>query len=109
VGLPDVFVVEVMVTKTTDDPPLRVYHTKVSNGRGDWQETYGSREQLQAHLRGLEVMLHMTGYQVALLGWDQPDNWDRPAGRRWTIPLIGSNCDPLIEGLDHDGAALPGV
>lgn len=103
---PDVFVVEVRVTKTTDDPPLRVYHTNLCNA--NWPETWGSREQLQAYLRGLETMLRMTGYQVALLGWNQPDNWDLPAGRRWIIPLLGQG-DPKIEDLDHDGAVLPGV
>lgn len=105
---PDVFVVEVRVRKTDDDPPLRVYHTEVRDGEGVWQETFGSREQLQSFLLGLKTMLYMTGYQYGLLEWGQPDNWSLPAGRRWTIPLLGKG-ETKIEELDQDGAVLPGV
>lgn len=102
---PDVFVVEVRVRKTDDDPPLRVYHTEVRDGEGVWQETFGSREQLEAYLRGLNTILFQSGYLAHLLGWHQPDSWQLPAGRRWTIPLVGQG-EPKTEDLDHEGKVM---
>ena len=81
------FILEVKRVRSETDPSIPLFLATFSEeGRegGIWPETFGSKEQLDAFLRGLEISLRMLGYPTHL-HWHIPDTWHEPRGVRWRI------------------------
>lgn len=47
-----------------DDPPIQIYHVELSHGNGIWTETFGSKEQLDAFMKGLQAASGMAGFEL---------------------------------------------
>lgn len=47
-----------------DDPSIEIYHVELSHKDGIWTETFGSKEQLNAFMRGLEAASGMVGFTL---------------------------------------------
>ena len=102
---PSWFVVEARRKKLEEDPPISYYSLQVkADGDQLWPETYGSREQLQAFLKGFSCALYMAGYAAIGISWDIPEQWSEPTGLRWTIPRMGAM--PQVEQLDSEGQVV---
>ena len=84
------------------DPSIQVFHTVV-RAQGTWEETHGSRQQLQSYLLGLKTALVMLGFPAHLLSWDIPEQWNEPTGRRWTLQPGGTG---EAEDLDSQDNAI---
>lgn len=59
--------IRIEVKKAGDDPPIDIYHVELSVPSGIWTETFGSKEQLKAFMRGLEAASGMTGFKLVEL------------------------------------------
>ncbi len=87
---PDIITIEVVKSKAGEDPAIDIFRVVLtSEEQGEWPETFGSREQLQAHLLGLQAALRMTGYPATMISWDFPRQWEQPSGKRWTMARSG--------------------
>jgi hypothetical protein len=95
-------VVQVQAVKAGDDPPVTVFRLSLTDRGGTWKEAFGSREQLQACLRGMTMMLRNCGYH-GHLAWSLPETFHEPSGMRWTC-THGELIE--IEELDSDGNIL---
>lgn len=54
------------------DPSITIYHVVLENQDDIWEETYGSREQLDAFLRGLRATCSLFGIHLAELEVPRP-------------------------------------
>ena len=100
--LPERFIVEARSMRV-GDPSIRIFHTKVTAGARISEETHGSKQQLQSFLEGMKSALWMVGYASHMLGWEIPDHWVEPSGRRWTMPREGIG---EVEELDSEGQVI---
>ena len=44
-----------------EDPPIVIYHVEIKNETGVWTETFGSRAELDAFVKGLKAAAEMAG------------------------------------------------
>lgn len=56
--------VEVRPLTVGDDPSIEIYHVELSHETGIWTETFGSKEQLEAFLKGLRAASGMVGFSL---------------------------------------------
>ena len=105
----DEITIEVQARYVDEDPKILVYHVETVYGgpqpgvSGLYTEGFGSVEQLQAYLKGAEMVLTAMGYMVPSLGWHGYPGSRNPRGRRWKISrsrLI------VAEDLDEDGNVI---
>lgn len=47
-----------------DDPEIEIYHVELSHEGGMWTETFGSKELLDAFLKGLRAASGMMGFEL---------------------------------------------
>ena len=97
---PKVRIVEVTKEKVGEGPQIDIFRVILSDEHGDWPETIGSLEQLQAFLLGTKITLHMDGYPSHSVGWEIPKHWLQPSGKRWTMEQGG---DLRTEDLTANG------
>jgi len=46
------------------DPPIEVFNVELTKKGGCWMETWGSKDQLQAFLKGIEAGLGIVGFII---------------------------------------------
>jgi hypothetical protein len=101
---PDQIVLEIRAEKAGGDPTIRIYHVlAVIEGLGEWPETFGSLEQLDAYLKGITTILGLLRFGMGSITWDLPRQWEEPSGLRWTIPNQGI---PIREALNSSGEVI---
>lgn len=59
--------IEITIQKSkTGDPAIFIWRVELRHGNGIWPETYGSKELLEAYLRGVKASLFFTDYQAQI-------------------------------------------
>jgi len=71
--------IEILTTKVPLDPPITIYEVVVTNETGEWREAFGSRELVDAFLRGVRA-------EAATLGDLSVDTLVEPTEKVWRIP-----------------------
>lgn len=77
-------VVEARAIKAGEDPQITIFHVSIDDGKRGWTDTLGSRELLQAFLKGITATLAFTGL-AGILIWNLPETFGEPSGLRWTL------------------------
>lgn len=58
--------VEIRSLTVGDDPSIEIYHVELSHETGRWTETFGSKEQLDAFMKGLRASAGMIGFSLVI-------------------------------------------
>ena len=68
------------------DPSLMVYEVELQNDRGVWRETYGSRQEVDRFLRGVEA-----GYNLS-------------TGRFLRLPMVPNHPEETTDAYTKDSS-----
>jgi hypothetical protein len=96
------FTLTVKSSRVDADPAITIFHALLESSRGVWPETFGSVDQLQMFLKGLNVAFSQVGV-FTHFGWHIPDTFSEPSGLRWTISKDGL---PVQEELRSTGEVI---
>ena len=72
-------------------------------GKGTWDEAFGSVSELRSYLRGLVTALSLSGYPASIMDWTISEHWGEPSQKRWTLYSNGRFED---ESLDVNGRVI---
>lgn len=100
--LPDLITLTVTRSTARMDPPVTIFRAVLKSSRGEWPETFGSVEQLEKFLTGLNAAFSQVGV-FTNFSWDIPSTWSEPSCVRWKVPKDGL---PEQEKLNSNGEVI---